>query len=111
MTDAPIQSSLDEATALCDRADDRRGDDDALIARYIESDPLDLGPSEAQIAGHGVSVWALIAHLQAVGDDHVQAAADYGLDPNAVKAAIHYYCRHRPLIEARIALNRSYLVS
>jgi uncharacterized protein (DUF433 family) len=108
MGDAPDRVALDEATALCDRTDDRAGDDDALIARYIESGPLDLGPSEAQVVDHGVSVWALMTHLHAVGGDIDQAAADYGLDPAAVEAVVRYYCRHRSLIDARILLNRSY---
>lgn len=109
MTDT-LPTATDRAGSLCGRAT-VSPTDDALIARHIESDPLDLGVSEAQIAGHGVSVWALVAHLGAVGNDAVRAAADYGLERDAVEAAIRYYCAHRELIDARIALNRSYLAS
>lgn len=86
-------------------------DQEELIARYIEPDPLDLGPAEAQIVGHGVAVWALIAHLRGVGGDRHQAAADYGLDPAAVAAAVAHYCRHRSLIDAKVTLNRSLLIA
>lgn len=96
---------------LCGRTTGSPAEVDALTARYIESDSLGLGAAEAQIVDHGVSVWALIAHLRAVGDDTVQAAADYGIDLDAVEAAVRFYCRHRDVIDARIALNRSYLAT
>lgn len=95
----------------CDRNDLAGGRDDSLIARYIESDPLGLGPSEAQVVGHGVSVWALITFLHSVGDDIGRAAAAYRLEPAAVTAAVRYYCHHRTLIDARIALSQSYFTS
>jgi uncharacterized protein (DUF433 family) len=86
----------------------RSDEEDASIERYVEADPLALGPSEAQIVDHGVSVWALIAHLAAADNDKARTATDYGLDIDTVEAAVRYYCRHRALIDARILLNRSY---
>lgn len=95
----------------CERADLTPGQADALIARYIEPDPLELGPSEAQVVGHGVAVWALMTYLRSVGGDIGRAAGAYRLEPAAVEAAVRYYCRHRALIDARIALSQSYFTS
>jgi uncharacterized protein (DUF433 family) len=83
-------------------------EEEALIARFVEPGPLDLGPSEAQLVERGVSVWALINYLHAVGNDIAEAAAGYDLVPEAVEAAIRYYRRHQALIDAKILLNRSY---
>jgi len=110
MTDT-LDRSIDQADdGLCD-ADGRTPDDDALIARYIEPHPFNLGPSEARIADHGAPVWMLIAYHEGTGSDISSTAADYGLDPDAMEAAIRYYCRHRALIDARILLNHSYFES
>lgn len=110
MTDTLDRSINRADDGLCDTPD-HAPDDDTLIARYIESDPRNLGPSEARIADHGVSVWALVAYLQAVGNDAARVATDYGLEPQAVEAAIRYYCRHQPLIDARILIDRSSFAS
>jgi uncharacterized protein (DUF433 family) len=83
-------------------------EEEALIARYIEPDPLDLGPSEAQLVERGVSVWALVNYLHAMDNNIAEAAAGYDLLPEAVEAAILYYRRHQALIDAKILLNRSY---
>lgn len=105
-----IDQAGDHVTSLCDGTEGT-ADDDLLIERYIEADPFNLGPSEAQIVDHGVSVWALMTHHQGTGNDLARTAAAYGLEPEAVKAAIRYYCRHQALIDARILLNRSYFAS
>jgi uncharacterized protein (DUF433 family) len=83
-------------------------DEEALIARYIEPGPIDFGPSDAQVVDHGVSVWALINYLHAMGNDIDRTADDYDLERAAVEAAILFYRRHRALIDARILLNRSF---
>ena len=106
-----IQYATDESTAsLCDGANGT-ADDDALIARYIASDPLNRGPADARVVDHGGPVWNLIAHHRGTGGDLGQTAAAYGLEPEAVEAAIRYYCRHRALIDARILLNESFFDS
>lgn len=92
---------------VCDQDGELRPDDAVLIGRYIESDPLDRGLAEAQLVDHGVSVWALMAHLGAVDGDIERAAASYEIGPEAVEAARRYFCIDRPLIDARITLNRS----
>jgi hypothetical protein len=83
-------------------------DDDALIAQYVAEDPDHPGPADARLADSGVPIWALIGYLQAaVQGDISQAAADYVVPEDAVRAAVAYYNRSRnqPLIDALIALN------
>jgi uncharacterized protein (DUF433 family) len=76
-----------------------------LIARYIEPNPNRPGADEARIVGYGVSVWTLVAYLDAVGGDEARVASDYGLPLEAVQAAIAYYSQHREAIDARNAAN------
>ena len=78
---------------------------DAWIAEYIEPSPHYPGIDEARLKGYGVAVWALIAHLPAVGGDLARVAAAYDVPQKAVEAAYAYYQRHRALIDARIAAN------
>ena len=75
---------------------------DELVACHVAADPLGR-PDRARIAGSGVEVWALIAYLRAF--DTAQTAADYDLPPEAVEAALAYYERHRPVIDARLTLH------
>lgn len=79
----------------------------ALIEQYIERNPHRPRIDDARIKGHGVAVWAIIGRLEAAGGDIVQAAADYDLPPDAVRAAIAYYEQHRDAIDARRAANRT----
>ena len=79
--------------------------DDTIITRYIEQNPHYASLDAARVKEYGVSVWALIAHLRAVGGDVARVAADYALPCEAVEAAIAYYRRHKNLIDARIAAN------
>lgn len=109
MTDT-LDRSTDQANdGLCDTLGQAL-DDDALIARYVESGPLNLGPSDARMTDHGAPVWMLIAYHEGTGSDISRTAAAYSLEIEAVEAAIRYYCRHRALIDARILLNRSYFL-
>ncbi|HLH22134.1 MAG TPA: hypothetical protein VK066_06405 [Chloroflexota bacterium] len=82
--------------------------DDAFIARYVEEAPDHPGPANARLADSGVPIWALIGYLRAAAHgDVAQAAADYRVPVEAVRAAVAYYERacNRPLIDALIALN------
>jgi len=81
-------------------------DADALIAQYIEENPLRPGPADARLKDFGVAVWALISYLtRAVGGDVEQAATDFEVPVAAVEAARAYYERHRAPIDARIAVS------
>ena len=79
--------------------------DDPLIARHIEPDPLHPGPGDVRLADSGVSVWAIIGHLAAVGGDPAKAAADYEITSEEMAAALAYYRRNRAAIDARLAAN------
>ncbi len=76
-----------------------------LIERWIRQDPHDSDPAEAVLAESGISVWALIGHLQGVDGDVAEVAADYQVPCEAVEAAVAYYRKHQHFIEARLAAN------
>jgi len=79
---------------------------DALIERYIELDPRHPRLDEAQIKEYGIAVWAIVGRLEAARGDVEEAAADYDLPPDAVRAALAYYAQHWEAIDARRTANR-----
>ena len=79
--------------------------DDELIAAYVEPESHLGGVEEARLLKYGVPVWALIAHWRVGGGDADAVARDYDLPRQAVEAALAYYGRHGPAIDARIAAN------
>jgi uncharacterized protein (DUF433 family) len=81
--------------------------DEKLIRQYVDPswDRYPGGRADARLRDTGVPVWALIGHLQAVGNDFDRVAADYDLPREAVDAALAFYRRHKDLIDARLALN------
>jgi uncharacterized protein (DUF433 family) len=76
-----------------------------LIARWIESNPHRPGKANTRVREHGVSVWALIGHAQAIRGDSAQVARDYELPQEAVEAAFIFYRRHKAIIDDRLAAN------
>lgn len=80
---------------------------DALLECHVEPRPGGLSPDRARLRGPGVSVWVVIADLDATGGDIKQVMSDYDLSADEVDAAIHYYLRNPELIEARITLNEA----
>lgn len=84
----------------------KTADEETLIQQYVEENPNRPGPAAARLKESGVAVWALIEYLQkAVGGDHEQAARDYHLSREAMRAAYAHYLQHREVIDARIILN------
>lgn len=79
----------------------------ALIARWIAPNPYKPGPAEAWIGPYGLSVWRTIAYLELNGWDISDAAPDYEIPPEAIKAAVAYYRQHEDAIDARITINRA----
>ena len=80
--------------------------EDALIAEYVEENPLRPGPADARLKESGVELWALLSYLDsAVAGDIEQTARDYEVPVDAVKAARAYYERHRAPLDARIAIS------
>jgi uncharacterized protein (DUF433 family) len=82
--------------------------DDELIERHIDPESLAWGAAEARLADSGVPVWAVIGAWRAAGEDAEQAAADYKLSPEAARAALAYYARHRKVIDAQLTLNADF---
>jgi uncharacterized protein (DUF433 family) len=85
--------------------------DDELIARYISIYPHRPYAEEARIAEFGVPVWALIGALPQVNHDLDELARAYDIPRQAVDAAIAWYQRHRDLIDARLLLNNSPVIT
>ncbi|HVC35333.1 MAG TPA: DUF433 domain-containing protein [Chloroflexota bacterium] len=80
--------------------------EDSLIGRYVELDPRRPWSGEARLRDSGVPVWALVGHwLNATKGDAEAVAHDYDLPLDAVIAALAFYRRHKPLIDARLAEN------
>ncbi len=103
---------MSDAGTTDPRVLDRYGDLDeevaeALIARYIKQDRNRRGRPEAWIDGGqgGPQVWVIINYLRG-GFGVADAAHDYDLPKDAVRAAVAYYERHRDLIDAKLLLER-----
>jgi uncharacterized protein (DUF433 family) len=84
------------------------GNDDKLIERHIDPESLAWGAAEARLVDSGVPVWAVIGAWRVAGEDADRAAADYKLSPEAARAALAYYARHRKVIDARLTLNADF---
>jgi uncharacterized protein (DUF433 family) len=80
-------------------------DEADLIERYIVEDPQWPGAAEARLAAYGVPVWALIGHFKAIGGDPARVAYDYDVPEVYIHAALAYYQRHQPEIDARLIEN------
>ncbi|HUZ02137.1 MAG TPA: hypothetical protein VMU89_17455 [Thermomicrobiaceae bacterium] len=78
---------------------------DELVAQCVEPRPHGYGSDRAVLRRRGVSVWVVIADLDATNGDLQQAADDFDLQPDEVLAAVLYYRQVPDLIEARILLN------
>ena len=78
--------------------------DETALDAMVEPEP-GSGRDKARLKDHGVPVWALVAALRETGGDIEKVAAAYRIPVVAVKAAIHYYERNKPFIDAFLLLN------
>jgi uncharacterized protein (DUF433 family) len=78
-----------------------------MIERFIDPRPFGYSPDRAVLWEHGVSVWVVIADLDATEGDRRQVEEDYELSDDDVLAALLYYRQMPDVIEARITLNRA----
>lgn len=62
-------------------------------------------PAEARLRSSGTHVWAIVGYWRAVGGDTQRVASAYRVPLEAVQAALVYYEKHKPLIDARLAAN------
>ncbi|MHB8578062.1 MAG: DUF433 domain-containing protein [Dehalococcoidia bacterium] len=78
------------------------------INTFIALDPTHPGAGDARLVRSGISVWAIIGQLKAMKSDKadvIQVARDYDISEDEVLAALAFYLRHAPLIDARLAAN------
>lgn len=84
-------------------------DEDELIARWLEPDPLRGGKAEFRVVGHGVHVWALAGYFRTENGPTAvyidEAARAYELPREAVLAALAFYRRYRVIVDDRIDAN------
>lgn len=78
---------------------------DDLIARYIAPSPRRGGIANVVVVPAYIPVWALVGAVMLRGETLDEIAGDYGIPPEAVRAAFAYYQRHRTVIDARIDAN------
>ncbi len=76
----------------------------------VGPDPNRPGPDRARLLEYGISVWAIIGYLQAIGDEITpeaiaKTAEDYLVPVTAVTVALAYYDEHRAAIDTRLAIN------
>src|SRR3712207_1874985 len=81
----------------------------------IGPDPHRPGPDRWRLIEEGITVWAIIGHLQAVGDvdDAKQAseeaiaetAADYNISIEATRAALAHFEDHKCAIDTLLKIN------
>ena len=76
----------------------------------VVPDPHRPGPDRWRVMPNSIAVWAIVGHLQALGDEFtaqtiVQAAEDFRLPVSAVTTALAYYEENRGAIDTRLAIN------
>lgn len=80
---------------------------EALIKARLEPNPhKSSDPAEVIIRDSGTPVWAIVGYLPAVNGDLEEVAKDYGVDLEAILAAVAYYLNHQQLIDWRLVQNR-----
>jgi uncharacterized protein (DUF433 family) len=65
------------------------------------------GRAEARLKVSGVSVWAIVAYLGIYDGDVDEVARIYDLSSEEVNAALAYYRRNKPYVDARVLLNEA----
>ncbi|GEM_PF-484435 len=75
---------------------------DDLISKYIDEKQR---PLEADLEQWGIPIWALIGYWKAAKNDVDVVARDYKIPIEAVHAALHYYEKHKDIIDAKLMVN------
>lgn len=77
----------------------------AMIDKYVEQSPHELGRESARLKEHGISVVALVTALLYHGGDLYAVAEAYEIPDEAVRAAIWYYGNNKQVLDARLLLD------
>jgi uncharacterized protein (DUF433 family) len=87
---------------------DTKGNDDALIARYIEPHPAKPGIVNYSLRGQdgGYPVWAIIGDLAPGILSEEDIMREFRISRDALNAVLAFYARHKEVIDARIVANR-----
>ena len=97
----PSQRPTNEATLATTRiAGAPTEASDEVLDAMIELDPLKPGRHNARFVEYGYHLWAVLNSLRRTNGDIVDAAAEWGMPADAIRAAIRYYERHRELSDA-----------
>lgn len=89
--------------------DQRRNlDEQRLIERHIDPEPDRYGGrADARLKVSGVPVWAIVAYLGVFDGDVDKVAHCFELTEEEIDAALAYYRRNKPQIDARVILNQA----
>jgi uncharacterized protein (DUF433 family) len=77
----------------------------AMIDKYIEQSPYELGRESARLKGRRLSVATLVTSLLYHGGDLYAVADAYEIPDEAVRAAIWYYGQNKQVLDARLLLD------
>ena len=82
--------------------------DEAALDAMVAPDPI-RGRSRARLIDAGTPVWALINRMGEPTPEHIaRVAREYRISELEVRAAIRYYERNKPCIDAFILLNNEW---
>ena len=79
--------------------------DDALVDAMIEQDPSKPGRHNARCKEHPGHLWAVLGVWRRTNGDIAESARERGIPELAVRAAVHYYERHKDLFDAYFLLD------
>jgi hypothetical protein len=76
----------------------------------VVPDPNRPGPDRWRVMPNSIAVWAIVGHLQALGDEFTantiaQTADDFRVPISAVTTALAYYEENREAIDTLLAIN------
>ncbi|HEY7909034.1 MAG TPA: DUF433 domain-containing protein, partial [Thermomicrobiales bacterium] len=70
-----------------------------LIAEYVVPDPHHPGVAHFHLRESAISVWALVAYYEAVGQDLGRVARDYDVPDEHIRAALAFYAEQADAID------------
>lgn len=78
--------------------------DETTLDALIEQDPHKPGRHNARFVEAGTHLWAVLGTWRRTRGDIAATAAEWGMPPSAIRAAVRYYERHRDLFDAYFLL-------
>jgi uncharacterized protein (DUF433 family) len=84
-----------------------------LVEQQLIEKHIDLnydrygGRADARLKESGVSVWAIVSYLDVYEGDLDKVAWHFELSQEELDAALAYYQRNKPYLDARVLLNEA----